>query len=60
MKILKKRYRMGAGGFVIIDENTCMVDLVRYYMEFIAMKVAANVFHAGKEQAGCLRFLKVL
>jgi NADH:ubiquinone oxidoreductase subunit F (NADH-binding) len=26
---------MGAGGFVIIDENTCMVDIVRYYMEFI-------------------------
>ena len=26
---------MGSGGFVIIDENTCMVDLVRYYMEFI-------------------------
>jgi NADH:ubiquinone oxidoreductase subunit F (NADH-binding)/Pyruvate/2-oxoacid:ferredoxin oxidoreductase delta subunit len=26
---------MGAGGFVIIDENTCMVDLVRFYMEFI-------------------------
>ena len=26
---------MGAGGFVIIDESTCMVDLVRYYMEFI-------------------------
>jgi NADH:ubiquinone oxidoreductase subunit F (NADH-binding)/Pyruvate/2-oxoacid:ferredoxin oxidoreductase delta subunit len=26
---------MGAGGFVIIGENTCMVDLVRYYMEFM-------------------------
>jgi NADH:ubiquinone oxidoreductase subunit F (NADH-binding)/Pyruvate/2-oxoacid:ferredoxin oxidoreductase delta subunit len=26
---------MGAGGFVIISENTCMVDLVRYYMEFM-------------------------
>jgi NADH:ubiquinone oxidoreductase subunit F (NADH-binding)/ferredoxin len=26
---------MGAGGFVIIDESTCMVDLVRFYMEFI-------------------------
>ena len=26
---------MGAGGFVIIDEDTCMVDLVRFYMEFI-------------------------
>jgi NADH:ubiquinone oxidoreductase subunit F (NADH-binding)/ferredoxin len=26
---------MGAGGFVVIDESTCIVDMVRYYMEFI-------------------------
>jgi NADH:ubiquinone oxidoreductase subunit F (NADH-binding)/Pyruvate/2-oxoacid:ferredoxin oxidoreductase delta subunit len=26
---------MGAGGFVIIDESTCMVDLVRYFMDFM-------------------------
>jgi NADH:ubiquinone oxidoreductase subunit F (NADH-binding)/Pyruvate/2-oxoacid:ferredoxin oxidoreductase delta subunit len=26
---------MGAGGFVIIDDSTCMVDLVRYYMDFV-------------------------
>ena len=31
----EKGIGMGAGGFVIIDENTCMVDLVRYYMEFL-------------------------
>ena len=31
----EKGIGMGAGGFVIIDDNTCMVDLVRYYMEFI-------------------------
>lgn len=31
----EKGVGMGAGGFVIIDESTCMVDLVRYYMEFI-------------------------
>lgn len=31
----EKGISMGAGGFIIIDENTCMVDLVRYYMEFI-------------------------
>ena len=31
----EKGIGMGAGGFIIIDENTCMVDLVRYYMEFI-------------------------
>ena len=34
-KLREKGIGMGAGGFVIIDENTCMVDLVRYYMEFI-------------------------
>lgn len=35
-EILKdKGIGMGAGGFVIIDDTTCMVDLVRYYMEFI-------------------------
>jgi NADH:ubiquinone oxidoreductase subunit F (NADH-binding)/Pyruvate/2-oxoacid:ferredoxin oxidoreductase delta subunit len=28
-------FGMGAGGFVIIDDSTCMVDLVRYYMDFI-------------------------
>lgn len=31
----EKGVGMGAGGFVIIDESTCMVDLVKFYMEFI-------------------------
>lgn len=31
----EKGIGMGAGGFVIIDETTCIVDLVRYYMDFI-------------------------
>lgn len=31
----EKGVGMGAGGFVIIDESTCMVDLVRYYLEFM-------------------------
>jgi NADH:ubiquinone oxidoreductase subunit F (NADH-binding)/Pyruvate/2-oxoacid:ferredoxin oxidoreductase delta subunit len=31
----EKGIGMGAGGFVIIDESTCMVDLVRFYMEFM-------------------------
>lgn len=26
---------MGAGGFVIVDDTTCIVDLVRFYMNFI-------------------------
>jgi NADH:ubiquinone oxidoreductase subunit F (NADH-binding)/Pyruvate/2-oxoacid:ferredoxin oxidoreductase delta subunit len=31
----QKGFGMGAGGFIIVDESTCMVDMVRYYMEFI-------------------------
>jgi NADH:ubiquinone oxidoreductase subunit F (NADH-binding)/ferredoxin len=31
----EKGIGMGAGGFVIIDASTCMVDLVRFYMDFI-------------------------
>ena len=31
----EKGIGMGAGGFVIIDESTCMVDLVRFYMDFL-------------------------
>ena len=34
-ELREKGIGMGAGGFVIIDNSTCMVDLVRYYMEFI-------------------------
>jgi len=26
---------MGSGGLIIVDESTCMVDLVRYYMSYI-------------------------
>ncbi len=26
---------MGSGGLIILDETTCLVDFVRYYMEFI-------------------------
>jgi len=26
---------MGSGGLIVMDEDTCMVDLARYFMEFI-------------------------
>ncbi len=26
---------MGSGGLVVMDENTCMVDLAKYFMEFV-------------------------
>jgi len=26
---------MGSGGFVVMDEDTCMVDIARFFMEFV-------------------------
>jgi len=26
---------MGSGGFVVMDENTCMVDIARFFMDFV-------------------------
>ena len=26
---------MGSGGMIVLDEDTCMVDLARYFMDFI-------------------------
>jgi NADH:ubiquinone oxidoreductase subunit F (NADH-binding)/Pyruvate/2-oxoacid:ferredoxin oxidoreductase delta subunit len=34
-KMKQKGIGMGAGGFIVIDDSSCMVDTVRYYMEFI-------------------------
>lgn len=31
----EKNIAMGSGGLIIIDETTCIVDFVRYYMSFI-------------------------
>jgi NADH-quinone oxidoreductase subunit F len=27
---------MGSGGLIVMDENTCMVDVARYFLEFLA------------------------
>ncbi|HPT12880.1 MAG TPA: NADH-ubiquinone oxidoreductase-F iron-sulfur binding region domain-containing protein [Bacteroidales bacterium] len=34
-EIMKAGAAMGSGGIIIVDETTCMVDLVRYYMSYI-------------------------
>ena len=34
---------MGSGGLIVMNEDTCMVDTARYFMEFIRMKAAACV-----------------
>jgi NADH:ubiquinone oxidoreductase subunit F (NADH-binding)/(2Fe-2S) ferredoxin/NAD-dependent dihydropyrimidine dehydrogenase PreA subunit len=33
--LVKAGAMMGSGGLVVLDENTCMVDLARFFMEFV-------------------------
>lgn len=33
-ELMKAGSIMGSGGMIILDENTCMVDLARYFIEF--------------------------
>jgi NADH:ubiquinone oxidoreductase subunit F (NADH-binding)/Pyruvate/2-oxoacid:ferredoxin oxidoreductase delta subunit len=49
---------MGAGGFVIIDENSCMVDLVRYYMEFIRKESCGKCIPCREGTGRMLEILK--
>jgi NADH:ubiquinone oxidoreductase subunit F (NADH-binding)/Pyruvate/2-oxoacid:ferredoxin oxidoreductase delta subunit len=34
-KLEKAGFTMGSGGLVVMDEDTCMVDMARYFAEFI-------------------------
>ena len=35
---------MGSGGMVVMDENTCMVDVARYFMEFLEDESCGQCF----------------
>jgi NADH:ubiquinone oxidoreductase subunit F (NADH-binding) len=46
---------MGSGGFVVMDEDTCMVDVAKYFLQFIQdLNHAASVCPAERELRGCL------
>ena len=36
--------RMGSGGMVVMDESTCMVDIARYFMEFLEEESCGKCF----------------
>lgn len=48
---------MGSGGLVILDENTCMVDLARYFMEFIQKESCGTCIPCRE---GSRRMLEIL
>ena len=47
---------MGSGGFIVLDEDQCVVKHTYTLQDFIATKVADNAAHVVKEQAGWKRY----
>ncbi len=48
---------MGSGGMIVVDENTCMVDLARYYMGFLKGESCGKCFPCRK---GTQRLYEIL
>ena len=44
---------MGSGGLIVMDEDTCMVDIARFFLDFT---VDENVLPAGSAPRDCLKF----
>ena len=39
---------MGSGGMVVMDDSTCMVDVARYFMEFLEDESCGQCFPCRK------------
>jgi len=48
---------MGSGGMIVMDENTCMVDLARYFMNFLKDESCGKCFSCRK---GTQRMYEIL
>ena len=49
---------MGSGGLVVMDENTCMVEVARFFMSFTQRESCGKCVPAGKAPSACWRFWK--
>ena len=39
---------MGSGGMIVMDENTCMVDVAKYFMKFLKDESCGKCFTCRK------------
>ena len=49
---------MGSGGMVVMDDNTCMVEIARYFLDFIVKESVENVPLAVSAIEESLKFWK--
>jgi len=48
---------MGSGGLIVMDENTCIVDIARYFLEFVQAESCGKCLPC---RAGTRRMLEIL
>ena len=46
---------MGSGGLIVMDEDTCMVDIAKFFLEFTVDESCGKCTPAGWAQGGCWR-----
>ena len=56
MAVLPKDPCMGSGGFIVLDEDQCVVKNTSHSRGFTAMKAADNVLPAAKERDGWKKY----
>jgi NADH:ubiquinone oxidoreductase subunit F (NADH-binding) len=44
---------MGSGGLIVMDERNCMVDLARYFLQFLADESCGKCLPCRKESRSC-------
>jgi len=55
--LIKAGSMMGSGGMIVMDENTCMVDVARYFMNFLSDESCGKCFTCRK---GTQRMYEIL
>ena len=49
---------IGSGGLIVMDEESCMVDLARFYLDFNQDESCGKCTPAGSGASGCWSFYK--
>jgi len=47
---------MGSGGMIVMDESTCMVDVAKYFMNFLKDESCGKCTSCREGRNGCMRF----
>ncbi len=58
--LVKVGAMMGSGGMVVMDEDTCMVDVAKFLWILSSAKVVESAFPVAKEHAVCWKYWRAL